>query len=200
MVLHPPVAGRPAFDAIGRDWSETENQVLPARSDFVHTRDHRVIDLSVDHDCSLKSIPPERFAHLLDVVRVVDPQNLIGWLGRVDHGAEQVEDRDDPSTGKLLSHGRDVFEGGMEGRCEQKGKAQFIETFPDEVEFGIERNADRFQKIGASTTGTDRSVAVLDDRDARRGNNEGNEGGDVETACLVTTRSAKVDGMGSDLF
>ena len=111
----------------------------------------------------------------------------------VEQRAQQVEDRPLAARGAELARGRDVLEGGMIIRREEKHEAAFRQHLRRFGGRQMDIDAQRLDHIAAADLGRDRAVAVLGDCHSCRRTEDGHGGGDVERAELVAARPDHVE-------
>lgn len=124
-----------------------------------------------------------------------DTEELGGGAGRVQEGAEEVEQGALSAFGAEPAGGTDVPEGRVEPRGEEEGEAVVAKAAGSVFRGKLDGDAEGLQDVGGTGLGRDGAVAVLRDGDAGGGADEGDGGGDVEGIELVAARAADVEDL-----
>ncbi len=137
--------------------------------------------------------PGQRFGHRARPVGGEHAGELAPHAGRIRHRSEQVEDR---ARAKLDPRAGGVAHRGMVARREQEGAAGGAQDVGQPVQRHVDVDAERGQHVGPAGARGQRPVAVLGDRHAAAGDDEGDGGGDVQRAGIVAAGAADVDRVG----
>jgi hypothetical protein len=119
----------------------------------------------------------QRARHALQVAGVGDADQLAPRAGRVGQRAEEVEDR--PHR-QLAAHRDHEARGLMMRRGEHEAEAGLVDAAGDRVGAEVDARAHRLEHVGAAGEPGGRAVAVLGQRAARAGGDQGGGGRDVE--------------------
>ncbi|MEY5026603.1 MAG: hypothetical protein RLZZ244_2131 [Verrucomicrobiota bacterium] len=123
-----------------------------------------------------------------------DADELELRFGRIEEGAEEVEDGGEPFFCEELASGGDGAEGGVVGGGEEESEAEAQDALAEVVRREVDGDAEGLEDIGAAALGSDGAVAMFKDNDAARCEDEHGGGGDVEEFESVATGAADVEG------
>src|SRR6185437_2750004 len=115
--------------------------------------------------------------------------------GRVEQGAEKVEDGALAAIRAKFARGPDVLEGWMIAWRKEKREVALLKRARGFGGWQVDVDAERFEDVGAAGLGGNGAVAVLGDRHARRGADDGHGGGNIEGVQPITAGAAHVENL-----
>ena len=146
--------------------------------------------LAVDDEHALDRHAGERVGHETRGVRAVGADQGKGRRGRVGQRPEQVEHG---PYRERATHRRDLLHRRVIVRREEEGETGRLETVARRALVQRQRQAERFQQVGAPRAARHRAVAVLDDGHAQRRDEQRRARREIEASGAVAAGPDDVD-------
>ena len=125
-----------------------------------------------------------------------DPEKLVGGLGGIDERAEAIEEGAFTFGREGFADGDNFLEGRVEGGSKKEAESEFLDRLAEGCRVVIHAYSIFGKKIGRSTRGGDGPVAMLENLDPGCRDDEGRNGGNVESAHAGAPGPDDVNGFG----
>lgn len=146
--------------------------------------------ISMKNECRANSKPAKHFRKGTNEFWRKDTDGLnIGKGGVI----ERSQDVEDGAKSQLLTNRRGVTQGGMKRRRKEERHADPSQEILHLFLRQIDRDAERFQNIGAPASRAGRPISVFGDNYPRRRHNDGRNRRDVKSPFPVSARPARIE-------